>query len=61
MTYPSKVSPSRFDVEIQKIKDYTVREVAKASVVNNKSLASINHLAMVSMGTMRKQIAHTLM
>lgn len=56
MTYSSKVSPSRFNVKIQKIKDNTVRKVAKCSVIDNKPLASINHLHMVSINTVKKQL-----
>lgn len=61
MTYPGKVRASRFDVEIQKIENYTVRKVAKASIVDNQSLAGIDHLYLVSDGNATKPITLTLM
>jgi hypothetical protein len=60
MTYPGKVCASRFDVQIQKIEDYTVRKVTKASIINNQPLASVDHLFLVSNGNSTKVVARTL-
>lgn len=46
--YPCKIGSSGFDMKVQKIKDDPVRQISEASVVHNESLASIDHLYLVS-------------
>jgi hypothetical protein len=41
-------------VQVQKIEDNTVREVTKAPVVDNQSLASVYHLHLVSIRCMEE-------
>jgi hypothetical protein len=43
-TYPNEVGPSRFNVEVQEVENDAVREIAKAAVVDDKALSSIDHL-----------------
>ena len=60
MTYSSKVRASRFDMKIQKIEHNTVRKITKASIVDNQSLAGVDHLDLVSDGNGKESIARTL-
>lgn len=41
-------------MEIQKIEHYAVRKITEASIVDNQSLAGVNHLYLVSNGSSTK-------
>jgi hypothetical protein len=44
VTYPNKICVPGFDMQIQKIENNAMGQIAKAAVIHHKSLSSINHL-----------------
>lgn len=48
IAYSCKVGSPRFDVEVQEIEHDAIRKIAKAPVVNDQALASVNHLYQAS-------------
>lgn len=44
LAYPCKIRMSGFDVKVEKVEHNTIRQIAKATVVDNQSFSCIHHL-----------------
>lgn len=47
-TYPNEISMPGFNVEIQKVKDDAMGQIAEITIVHHQPLPGVDHLAQVS-------------